>query len=120
MKQLFKIVLVSCISLLFSSCYYDNLVERPIEEIDPGVEVLFGDDIQQIFADYNCAQCHDGSRDPDLRTANAYNALVPEYVDAGNPEGSELYTILADGHRNVAAGDLALIYAWIERGAENN
>lgn len=119
MKRLLKIVLVSSLSLLCFSCYYDELIERPVDQIDPNVDVFFTD-IQDIFVTYDCTQCHDGSRAPDLRPANAYNALVPDFAIPGDPDASELYIILAQGHRNVSADDLALIYAWIDRGALNN
>jgi len=121
MKKLLKIVLVSSITLLFFSCYYD---EFPAEEevvLPPDQEISFSDDITPIFVDYNCAQCHNGSQNPDLTAGNEYNSLVPAYVTPGNASGSRLYTFLAaDGHRNVDNASLALIEKWIDDGAENN
>jgi hypothetical protein len=122
MKKLLKIVLVSSITLLFFSCYYDEFPADDDEVIlPPDQEISFSNDITPIFVDYNCAQCHNGSQNPDLRPGNEYNALVPAYVTPGNASSSRLYTFLAaDGHRNVDNASLALIEKWIDDGAENN
>jgi hypothetical protein len=122
MKKLLKIVLVSSITLLFFSCYYDEFPEKVEVVIPPGQVVSFADDIIPIFILDNCAQCHKpSSQNPDLTSGNEYTSLVPGYVSAGNANGSKLYTKLAvNGHRNIDAESLALIKKWIEDGAENN
>ena len=122
MKKLFKIVLVSSLGLLCFSCYYNEFPEEEEVVIDPEQDVSFADDILPIFALYSCSDCHKPSgQNPDLTEANAYNALVPAYVSAGNSNGSSLYTQLAiNGHRNVDAESLALIKKWIDDGAQNN
>lgn len=122
MKKLLKIVLVSCIPLVLFSCYYDEFPEIEEIVIPPDTVVSFADDIAPIFLTYNCAQCHNASgQRPNLSTGSAYSALVPTYVNAGDPNSSTLYTKLANnGHRNVDANSIALIKKWIEDGAENN
>lgn len=130
MKKLLQIVLVSSLSLLCFSCYYDEIQEDLVSEIpdipdDPNdpdyVEILFQTDIQSIFNANSCMDCHNANRDPDLRDGNSYNALVPAYVTAGNADGSSLYTTLAvDDHRDVNTEQLTLIKAWINQGAKNN
>ena len=122
MKKLLKIVLVSSITLLFSSCYYDEFPEDIPVEIPPGTEVSFSEDITPIFVTYNCVQCHNTSsgQNPDLTPGSEYSNLVPTYVTAGNSAGSSLYTKLAGGHRSVDATSLALIELWINDGAANN
>lgn len=100
-----------------TSCYYDEIDEV---EIPPGTVVEFAADIQPIFAAYSCTDCHDGSRDPDLRAGNEYGSLVPEYVTPGDAASSELYTKLAGGHAGVDNNSLALIQEWINSGALNN
>ena len=121
MKKLLKIVLVSSITLLFSSCYYDEFPEDIPVEIPPGTEVSFSEDITPIFVTYNCTQCHNANgQNPNLTPGSEYNSLVPAYVTAGNSTGSRLYTKLASGHQNVDATSLALIKKWIDDGAENN
>jgi len=128
MKKLFQIVLVSSLSLLCFSCYYDEIQEDIITEIpdipdnpdDPDyVEILFQTDIQPIFTD-NCVQCHNENRDPDLRDGEAYSALVTEYVTISDAEASLLYTTLAEGHQDLAVDKIALIKGWINQGAKNN
>lgn len=122
MKKLLKIVLVSSLSLLYFSCYYDEFPQAVEIVIPPDQVISFADDITPIFETYNCSQCHKPSgQSPDLTTGNEYSSLVPAYVSAGNPTGSRLYMQLAvNGHRNVDAESLALIKKWIEDGAENN
>lgn len=123
MKKLCKIVLVSSLSLLCFSCYYDTAIEEEEVIIPPGEEVSFSADIQPIFN--KCTSCHGGNTDPDLRAGNSYNALVPQYVTAGNAETSKLYNYLpGHGHHDIgltlSSTEIALIKAWIDRGAENN
>lgn len=119
MKKLLKIVLASSLSLLCFSCYYDEEIIQEII-IDPGVEVKFSTDIIPIFESNNCADCHNASRDPDLRAGNEYNSLIPDYVTADNADASSLYTTLEAGHGGVNAENLALIRKWINDGALNN
>jgi hypothetical protein len=133
MKKLLQIVLVSSLSLLCFSCYYDeiegdlliieipDIPDIPDDPTDPNyVEILFQTDIQPIFT-ANCINCHNANRDPDLRDGNAYSALLAGYVNADNADTSLLYTKLAvDGHQNVSTADLTLIKGWINQGANNN
>ena len=125
MKKLFQIVLVSSLSLLCLSCYYDEIIEEIVEEIptDPNdpdyIEIKFGADIQPIFTDH-CMNCHNENRDPDLRVGNSYDALLPDYVTPENADASLLYTKLVDGHQNLSANKIALIQGWINQGANKN
>ena len=121
MKKLLKIVLACSLSLLCFSCYYDEeVVFEEGEVLPPGTEAKFAADIIPIFVAYNCADCHNASRDPDLRSGNEYNSLVPDYVTAGDADSSKFYTILEGGHRSVDSESLALIKLWINEGALNN
>ena len=125
MKKLIQILLIVCGALLLNSCYYDTLVEIPIPEIptdpdDPGfVEVKYGNDIQPIW-DAKCDQCHNANHALDLRVDISYNELVPEYVIAGNAEGSRLYLKLETSHGGASSTDLTKIKAWIDQGAKDN
>jgi hypothetical protein len=122
MKKLLKIVLVSSITLLFFSCYYDEFPEEVAVVIPEDQVVSFADDIAPIFASYNCTECHNATgQSPNLTAGSQYTSLVPSYVTAGNSNSSDLYTMLAiNDHRNVDAESLALIKKWIDDGAENN
>ncbi len=126
MKKIFQILLIVCGGLLMNSCYYDELQVRtipelPVDPTDPNyVEIKFATQIQPIFTS-SCAGCHNASRSPDLREGFARSAiLVPQYVIAGNADGSPFYVKLAGGHQNVSAANLTLIKTWINQGAKNN
>lgn len=125
MKKLFKIVLVSSLSLLCFSCYYDETIEEIVEIPDiPDTQVVsYGTEIQPIFS--KCTGCHAANVSPDLRTGNSYNALVPKYVTANNVDASRLYNYLpGKGHHDVgielSTNEIALIKAWINQGAKDN
>jgi len=124
MKKLLKITLVSSLTLLCFSCYYDEFPKEVKPVIDPGITISFADDILPIFDNYNCTDCHNGgSINPDLRPNNAYNSLVPTYVIAGNANDSRLYIQLLGNHNNqinVSNEDLANLEKWINDGAEPN
>ena len=118
MKKLIRFIILVVFTLSMSSCYYDQIEEV---ELPPGFVVEFAANIQPIFAAYSCTDCHNGTLDPDLTAGNEYNSLVPEYVTAGNADGSELYTKLAnEGHAGVDNNSLLLIQEWINSGALNN
>jgi len=127
MKKLFQIVLVSSLSLLCFSCYYDeipdhilNPPEIPTDPTVPGfVEIKLSTDIQPLFT-ANCVGCHSDNRDPDLREGNSYSALNPAYVTANNASGSKLYTMVNNGHGGLSAEEVELIKAWINQGALDN
>lgn len=127
MKKLLQIVLVSSLSLLCFSCYYDELIERPLDlpEIPEDQEVSYSSEIQPIFTT-NCLDCHSSSLKPDLRPGYSYDALLPDYVIVGDAEGSVLYQSLPGiGHPDRSVPDLsgeeiALIKKWIDDGAEDN
>ena len=104
--------------LSLTGCYYDDLqvAEIPVIEED----VSFATEIQTIFNDNNCMQCHNASRNPDLREGLAYASLVPAYAIPNDSEGSKLLAKLVDGHRSVGTTEIALIKAWIDQGAQNN
>jgi hypothetical protein len=126
MKKLLQIVLVSSLSLLCFSCYYDEIQDEIITEIPeiPDTQVIyFSTDIQPLFS--SCTGCHATNVSPDLRTGNSYNALVPEYVTVNDADNSKLYNYLpGKGHHDVGSAlsvnEIALIKAWINQGALNN
>lgn len=104
--------------LFFASCEKYSYL---IEEIDPTVPVRFNTEIQPIFTNY-CIMCHKGTRPPDLRAENSYEALTTGgYVDSPAAD-SELYKKITTGsHASYIPKetDKQLIYNWIEQGAKN-
>ena len=129
MKKLILKGLLLSLSLIYISCYYDETVEVEIPDIPEEQEVSFSQDIEPIFVQEgkDCTACHNGTvANPDLRVGNAYNAIVPDLVVPGNAEASIFYQRLPGNNHPVEAGfllnvdEIALIKAWIDRGAENN
>jgi cytochrome c551/c552 len=121
MKKIVKLLSLSAVIMLMLSltgCYYDELQVAPLPPVEQ--DVSFATDIQPIFDAKDCMQCHNASRNPDLREGLAYASLVPAYAAPNDSEGSQLLTKLMDGHRSVADFDIALIKAWIDQGAKNN
>jgi hypothetical protein len=131
MKKLLQIVLISSLSLLCFSCYYDEIPEGiitvvtddDVPEIPDTQVVSFSTEIQPILN--KCTGCHAGNISPDLRAGNSYNALVPTYVKADDADNSRLYNYLpSKGHHDVgltlSVDEIALIKAWINQGAKNN
>lgn len=127
MKKLFRLALVSSLSLMCFSCYYDEIIEEEeIPEVPEGTIVSFKNDIQPIFTE-NCIGCHNTTiANPDLREGNSFNAIVPEYVIAEDAENSELYQKLPGNNHPIDTGspldvdEIALIKGWIDQGAKNN
>lgn len=126
MKKLYKFLSIIGISLLMTSCYYDAYIEIPDDDNGGGVipvGVSFTDDVVPLFA--RCTGCHNANLDPDLTAGNAYNSLVPQYVNAGDAASSRLYNFLpGNGHDDIgitlSADQIATIKAWIDEGAKNN
>ena len=117
MKKLVQLLILIIFSLSLNSCYYDSIYE-PIDDGSGGTTepLTFTNDIEPIFG--FCSNCHNGTQNPDLRSGNAYNSLVPTYVIANNAEASPLYLKLKGGHQNLPASRLELIKTWINQGAE--
>ena len=123
MKNTIRQILVGCLLLLSTSCYYDTAIEEEIELPPPDEGISFEESVLPILASYNCAQCHNGNTAPDLRPDNAYDALVPDFVVAGDAEASVFFQRLpGKDHPGVGislrSSEIALIAEWINRGAE--
>jgi len=129
MKKIFQILIIVSAGLLLNSCYYDELIERPIDVPEPPPEgsedVSYSLEVQPIW-NASCIGCHPNRSQPDLTQGSSYNSLVPAYVTAGNPANSKLYLNLpGNGHPidvgfEMTAEEDAIIYYWIEQGAKDN
>lgn len=130
MKKRFQLLLIGSLSIWNFSCYYDEEIEFPeVPDIPAEQEISFQTDIEPLFSQNgkDCTACHNGSvANPDLRVGNAYDQIVPDYVVPGDSESSELFQKLPGNDHPLDAGfildgtEMALIKAWIDRGAENN
>ena len=115
-----RILILFITLLLLSGCEYDTIDPEPLPP--PDQEISFSQDIQPIFTS-KCVDCHGGSRDPDLRSGNAYRSLLDDdYINLPNPSDSKIYTIFNESsHQNRAtAAQKQLILQWIAQGAKDN
>ena len=130
MKKILKLISKATVLVLLLSltgCYYDDVL--PEVELPPVDDVSFAADIQPILTT-NCAACHSGSLEPDLRAGNAYAALMGLPIGSivpGDAEGSELFEMLNGGGDNpmppdgpMSAAQINLFKSWINQGALNN
>jgi hypothetical protein len=108
---------VLMLMLSLTGCYYDDLQVAEIPVIE---DVSFSADIQTIFNDNNCMECHNASRNPDLREGHAYASLVPTFAMPNDSNGSPMMAKMMGGHRSLGANEIALIKSWIDQGAKNN
>jgi hypothetical protein len=120
------IVFFSAILLLISitSCEYE-FIQADLPDLN--YPVSFSNDILPIFTiKNNCTSCHrTGGTSPDLTLENAYNSIMPDLIDAANPELSIIYTIpgpssLSHDFKKYTHAQAALVIEWIIQGAENN
>ena len=127
MKKIIQYLMMLTVSLMATSCYYD---EMPPEAIIPIPEtVSYSKDIQPLW-DQSCVSCHkSGATAPDLTSANSYNALLAnnKYVVPGNAAGSKLHkSLVGDGAAIMPTSGqwsdskIALVDKWINDGALNN
>ncbi|MBT8281097.1 MAG: hypothetical protein KJO16_05925 [Muriicola sp.] len=130
MKKHISFLLISGLILLNFSCYYDQEIDlsEPLPDIPVDQAISFNTDIEPLFSQSgkDCTACHNGNvANPDLRAGNAYGEIQSSIVP-GDAEGSEFYQRLPGNGHPISAGfvlnsdELALIKAWIDRGAENN
>ena len=120
MKRIIPILFGGIITLiiLFSAC--EKVVYQHPEIIPPD-SVSYSLDIQPIFTD-KCVSCHGGTRNPDLRPDNSFDALISGgYVNTDDPASSVLMNKLYGSH-NARANEpeKQLILLWIEEGAKDN
>ena len=126
MKKIIQYLMMLTVSLMATSCYYD---EMPPEAVIPIPEtVSYSKDIQPLW-DQDCISCHKtGATAPDLTAANSYSALLTnnKYVVPGNAAGSKLHkSLVGDGAAQMPStkwsdSKIALVDKWINDGALNN
>ena len=129
MKKIFQYLMVLTLSLMATSCYYD---EMPLEAVIPIPEtVSYSKNIQPLW-DKDCISCHKpNATAPDLTAANSFSALTAnsKYVIPGNATGSKLHkSLTGDGGASLmpspttkwSDSKIALVDKWINAGALNN
>jgi hypothetical protein len=127
MKKIIQYLMMLLVSLMATSCYYD---EMPPEAVIPIPDVVsYSEDVQPLW-DKDCISCHKpGETAPDLTAANSYLALTQNsrYVIAGNAAGSKLHKSLVGDGASIMPTEgkwsdskIALVDKWINDGALNN
>ncbi len=119
-RQILVAVILVFSVTVFVSC--EKYAWEPIK-IDDTIPVSFQNEIIPIFTSNNCVSCHGGGISPDLRPANAFDALTDGgYINVTDPESSIFYSILLTSPHNTRCSDLERqkILAWIKQGAIND
>ncbi|MDD5149949.1 MAG: cytochrome c [Flavobacterium sp.] len=125
MKKIFQYLLMLVVSLMATSCYYDELPPEPVIQIPDSVS--YSTDVQPLW-DQSCISCHKaGATAPDLTAGNSYAALMANYVVAGNAANSLLHkSLIGQGAPLMPTAGIwsdskiALVDKWINDGALNN
>jgi len=127
MKKIIQYLMMLTVSLMATSCYYD---ESPIEAPTPLPEVVsYSKDVQPLWNE-SCISCHkSGGTSPDLTAANSYAALTnnSKYVVAGNASASLVYKLMTGAASplmppsgKISDSKIAILEKWINAGALNN
>lgn len=101
------------------SCEKETIIPIKVETVS------FKNDIVPIFTS-KCIECHAGSRNPDLRAANAYNSLKKgNYYDTIVAAQSILYKQLTTNTSHAQTSkvsdlEVQKILLWITKGAKND
>ncbi|MGZ0016036.1 c-type cytochrome [Yeosuana sp. AK3] len=125
MKKIFQFLLVTGLSLMTFSCYYDELADQTNLPLPQNIS--FQNQVQPVF-NQNCANCHNGSQNPDLRSGNSFTALIGgNFVIPSNSENSILYkSLIGQGaplmppSGGISQTKINIIKQWIDEGALNN
>ena len=126
-KTILKIAFLVGVIVATQSCYNEYPPEP--SPIDPE-DVSFNTHILPVLVG-RCAtaECHDGTKVPDLREENAYRELQKGgYLNVTFPKESKLYVSMTQGvggivmppSGSLSAQDIELILLWMGKGAPND
>ena len=116
-QLLAALIIIAAIGGL-SSCEKYSWVPEKVNPVDT---VHFATEIQPVFT-ANCASCHGGARQPDLREGKSYESLTTGgYVNQPG-ETSVLYTKMTAADHASRSNDVEKqkVLIWINQGALNN
>jgi len=121
MKKLINLLSVFLVLSALAACKYATVVP---DVPSPNVPVYFAADIQPVFNNNHCINCHkSGGTIPDLTTGNSYQSLMSNnLVIAGDAASSVLYQKVSTGTMSsyCDATSAGKIKNWINQGALNN
>ena len=128
MKHMLKLLTILAGVVFFNSCYYDHPPEP--QPIDPETISFESHVIPILERSCSTVGCHDGSREPDLRSDVAYaNIQATGLVNLTFPEESGLYKTveflpgiapMPPNGIKIPEVDRQIILAWIYKGALND
>lgn len=124
MKKLISFTFIALMMLLYTSCQYVDIVPDDGSNIVVSDKLSFSADVEPIFQQQSCTNCHPGMRQPNLSAGNAYSSLMDGgFIDKKKPAESKIVVYVAPGASHGAtltAEQVAIIIAWIEQGAKDN
>jgi hypothetical protein len=119
LRQILVAVVILAAVAGFTSCEKYKILPFPF---DPNATWSFKNDIQPIFINDKCIDCHNGTRSPDLRQGNAYNSLTNGgYVNAPGVTSRIYVRMNSQDHLSRSSEtDRLKVLNWIDQGAKNN
>ncbi len=120
-NQLTTSLKLIAVTILISSCYYDDVVAPEIEvPIDP---ISYFETVEPIFDNQGCTACHPPAAGLDLSAGNSYSSILDGRVNIETPENSIIYltALPGEGHpRTYTPQQAVIILTWIQQGALDN
>ena len=119
LRQILIAVIILAAVAGFVSCEKYQILPFPF---DPTATWSFKNDIQPIFINDKCIDCHNGTRSPDLRAGNSYNSLTNGGFVNAPGQTSILYLQMnkSDHISRSSETDRLKVLNWINQGAKNN
>lgn len=124
-KSKLRNIALVLLGMFFLAACTSKTIQAPAVPAPPATPVSFKTDVLPIFTSCAISGCHvSGSVSPDLTPANAYNSLVPAFVNTTTPANSTIYLeVKPGGGMNgffPSDKDPNTILYWIQQGAKNN
>lgn len=117
-----KIFFLLFVGIALVGCEYSPIIPDEIPEVG---EVSFVNDVEPIFINSSCVNCHNGgAQEPDLRTGYAYESIMSNsdltdynydknIYDYPKPSGSHITKYKSNEQA-------AIVKAWIDQGKLDN
>ncbi len=122
MKNSVSLYIFIMVSLIFTSCYYDNEEELYPEDTCKTDDMSYSNDIVPILED-NCYSCHDQANNQGGVTLEGYSNLKA-YVDNGKLLGAIKhepgFSEMPQDEPQLEQCQIDKIEAWIDQGALDN
>jgi hypothetical protein len=119
LRQIMVAVIILAAVAGFTSCEKYKILPYAF---DTSTIWSFKNDIQPIFNNDRCTNCHDGTRSPDLREGKSYNSLTTGGFVNAPGETSILYLQMnkPDHLPRSSETDRLKVLYWINQGTKDN